>query len=100
MGATEALSPNESYKGYSHSACPFYPCHAGVRRAFNCLFCYCPLYAYECPGPYRVIAGPCGQLQKDCTDCRLPHEGYRAAWSFIQKWLRCPRPWSGKVPAA
>lgn len=93
-------APEEGYKGFTHRACPFYPCHPGVRRAFNCLFCYCPLFAYECPGPYRVYTDPEGERRKDCSACRLPHEGHHAAWSFIQKWLRRPRPWAGERPSA
>ncbi|MGQ9830124.1 MAG: hypothetical protein ACUVQI_00655 [Thermochromatium sp.] len=37
---------NEAYKA-SPTKCPFYSCHAGIKRAFNCLFYYCPLIAYE-----------------------------------------------------
>jgi len=87
---------NEAYKGFTNHECPFYPCHAGVKRAFNCLFCYCPLIAYECPGPYRIYTDKHGLRRKDCSDCRLPHEGYQASWSFIQKWLERPRIWGGR----
>ena len=46
---------NEAFKGFTNAACPFMPCHLGVEREFNCLFCYCHLSAYECPGSYKVF---------------------------------------------
>ena len=88
-------TPDTSYKGFTHRECPFYPCHSGVRREFNCLFCYCPLIAYACPGPYRVYTDMQGLRRKDCSDCRLPHDGHHASWTFIQKWLEQPRMWDG-----
>ena len=94
------VTANEAYKGFTNAACPFYPCHRGVKREFNCLFCYCPLIAYACPGPFQVYTDSRGQRRKDCTDCRLPHEGYHAAWSFIQKWLEAPRLWDGLAQRA
>ena len=31
---------------FQNRACPHFPCHEGIAaRDFNCLFCYCPLYA-------------------------------------------------------
>lgn len=90
------LPDNPAYTGFTNTACPYYPCHPGVRRAFNCLFCYCPLHPYQCPGPYRLYHDRQGVVHKDCSPCRLPHEGYQSAWSFIQKWLNQPQPWDGK----
>ncbi|SEQ48501.1 Cysteine-rich small domain-containing protein [Ectothiorhodospira magna] len=86
---------NEAYKGFTNSACPFMPCHRGITRAFNCLFCYCPLMAYDCPGPYTVFTDPQGKPHKDCSDCTLPHDGYRQSWHFIQKGLERPVFWNG-----
>jgi Zn-finger protein len=85
---------NEAYKGYTNHDCPFMPCHKGVRREFNCLFCYCPLIAYECPGPYKVFEHE-GIIRKDCSDCTLPHDGIHPSWNFIQLWLKRPTVWSG-----
>ena len=59
---------------FQNRACPYFPCHEGVsEQAFNCLFCYCPLYAL---GPY------CGgsfcyteQGVKNCINCTLLHDG-------------------------
>lgn len=87
---------NEAYKGFTNEACPFMPCHKGVRREFNCLFCYCPLIAYECPGPYRVFIDARGIRRKDCSHCSLPHNGIRQSWGFIQKWLEEPMLWDGQ----
>lgn len=86
-----------AYKGFTNRDCPFYPCHTGVKRAFNCLFCYCPLIAYDCPGPYQVYTDAYGMPRKDCTACRLPHDGYAASWAFIQKWLERPVLWCGST---
>jgi len=87
---------NEGYKGFTNHDCPFLPCHQGVRREFNCLFCYCPLIAFACPGPYEVYTDKHGQRRKDCSACTLPHDGYQASWNFIQKWLECPVVWDGR----
>jgi hypothetical protein len=87
-------SISEAFKGFTHRDCEHYPCHTGVRRPFNCLFCYCPLYEHECPGPYRLFTNARGQARKDCSACRLPHQGYGPSWRFIQCWLAAPL-WSG-----
>ena len=44
------------YRFFQHSACEFFPCHKTDRpEDFNCLFCYCPLYALgrRCGGNFR-----------------------------------------------
>ena len=36
----------EHYSYFSHRECEYFPCHPGADpENFNCLFCYCPLYA-------------------------------------------------------
>jgi Zn-finger protein len=99
-GAGLAMEPKDStndqgFKGFTNESCPFLPCHPGVRREFNCLFCYCPLIAYECPGPYEVFTDANGVTRKDCSACTLPHDGYQASWAFIQRWLAKPVVWDG-----
>ncbi|MBK1650109.1 cysteine-rich small domain-containing protein [Rhabdochromatium marinum] len=88
-----------AFKGFTHSQCEYYPCHRQVRRPFNCLFCYCPLIERECPGPYRVLttaqSDTRNNTRKDCSACRLPHDGIGPSWHFIQRWLTAPR-WSGQ----
>ncbi len=69
---------------YSHSftqnrACEYFPCHGGVAASdFNCLFCYCPLYALgtRCGGNFSYTA----KGVKDCSGCAFPHrrENYKA----------------------
>lgn len=57
---------------FTNSACPYFPCHKGVEaEQFNCMFCYCPLYALgeKCGGSFAYT--PDGV--KDCSPCALPH---------------------------
>lgn len=68
------------YSFFSHRECEFFPCHPGADpENFNCLFCYCPLYALgrECGGNFRILENGI----KDCTNCLLPHG--RASYSVI-----------------
>ena len=63
----------ESYKFYQNKACSWFPCHSGADvESFNCLFCYCPLYALgdRCGGNFCYTASGI----KDCSECRIPHE--------------------------
>lgn len=85
------LTDNQHFKGFTNDCCPFYPCHQIRKPEFNCLFCYCPLTPYECPGPYLVFTDRHGLKRKDCTKCNLNHEGYHSSWNFIQKWLERPK---------
>ena len=62
----------EHYKFFQNRECEFYPCHKGVNEGdFNCLFCYCPLYALgdRCGGSFTYTEGGI----KDCTNCTKPH---------------------------
>lgn len=62
-------------KGYSffeNRACEYFPCHAWTEgKDFNCLFCYCPLYALgtACGGNFRIKENGI----KDCSECSIPH---------------------------
>ena len=58
----------ENFKFFSHRQCEY----------FNCLFCYCPLYALgeDCGGNFTYYKGV-----KDCTDCLIPHS--RNAYDYI-----------------
>ncbi len=61
------------YDFYQNTACEYYPCHAGVDpEQFNCLFCYCPLYALgrDCGGNFSYLKK---NSVKDCSSCTLPH---------------------------
>lgn len=57
---------------FQNRDCPYFPCHAAADQdTFNCLFCYCPLYALgeECGGHVSYTQ----RGIKDCTNCQLPH---------------------------
>ena len=59
------------YKFFQNRECEYFPCHAGVDpERFNCLFCFCPLYALgrRCGGSFRYVSGV-----KDCSACAFPH---------------------------
>ncbi|ESQ15099.1 MAG TPA: cobalamine-related hypothetical metal-binding protein CrdX [Chromatiaceae bacterium] len=85
------------FKGFTNDACEFFPCHQGVTRDFNCLFCYCPLMERECPGPYKVFTDKYANIRKDCSDCTLPHDGIEQSWRFIQMWIATAPAWD-KTP--
>lgn len=62
----------EHYKFCQNRECEFFPCHKGLPpERFNCLFCYCPLYALgeSCGGAFRYTESGI----KDCSDCLRPH---------------------------
>ncbi|MCD7725594.1 MAG: cysteine-rich small domain-containing protein [Clostridiales bacterium] len=77
-----------SARYFSNKDCAYYPCHQVENQEdFNCLFCYCPLYALgeRCGGNFRYT----DRGIKDCTDCTLPHAagGYEHIMSHIQEVL-------------
>ncbi|MCB6993640.1 cysteine-rich small domain-containing protein [bacterium 210820-DFI.6.37] len=62
----------KKYKFFSHTECEFFPCHKTDKpETFNCLFCYCPLYALgeDCGGNFSFTDNGI----KDCTNCLIPH---------------------------
>lgn len=74
-----------SHKCFTNDKCPYYPCHAETEgEDFNCLFCFCPLYALgdQCGGNFRYT--PNGV--KDCTNCTLPHQGEKG-WEHVMKHI-------------
>ena len=69
---------------FQNRGCPFFPCHRGVKEQdFNCLFCYCPLYALgdRCGGNFRYTDSGV----KSCEDCAFPHrrENYERV---LRRW--------------
>lgn len=57
---------------FTNHQCEYFPCHKGADpEHFNCLFCYCPLYALgpDCGGNFRYLESGI----KDCSACLLPH---------------------------
>ena len=62
----------EHYKFNQNLQCEFFPCHKGIKEDnFNCLFCYCPLYALgdKCGGNFVYLENGI----KDCSNCLIPH---------------------------
>jgi len=79
----------QEYKFFCHKACEAFPCHEGVPEdGFNCLFCYCPLYALgeKCGGNFRYTASGI----KDCSRCAFPHrrENYDAVIARFREVAR------------
>ena len=66
------VSLMNQYQFVQNQTCEYFPCHGGVNRQdFNCLFCYCPLYALggRCGGSFIYL--PNGI--KDWSGCVKPH---------------------------
>ena len=70
-GGVQASSKS-SASFFSNRACKYFPCHEGVAEEdFNCLFCYCPLYALgpDCGGNFTYT----DKGRKNCKECNVPH---------------------------
>lgn len=70
---------------FSNTACEHFPCHEGVAAGrFNCLFCYCPLYALgdKCGGNFTYSS----KGIKSCVNCSLPHDGEHGCALVQEKW--------------
>jgi Zn-finger protein len=62
----------QEYAFFSHKTCEYFPCHkTDDPENFNCLFCYCPLYALgeRCGGSFTYTR----RGIKDCSACTIPH---------------------------
>ena len=71
-----------AHKHFSNRECPYYPCHEKADPdSFNCLFCYCPLYALgaDCGGNFTYTEDGI----KDCSNCLLPHSP--GGYDYINK---------------
>lgn len=67
---------------FQHKQCEFYPCHKSPdAEEFNCLFCYCPLYALgdKCGGNFMYTEDGI----KDCSNCSVPH--HRKNYGYIME---------------
>lgn len=61
---------HHSFRYFKNTDCTYHPCHKVQGEAFNCLFCFCPLYHFpDCGGSPKYAGGI-----KDCSACTLPHE--------------------------
>ncbi len=68
------------YSFIQNRECEFFPCHRTDHpENFNCLFCYCPLYALgsRCGGNFKWLENGV----KDCSGCMVPHG--RCSYSYI-----------------
>lgn len=67
------MAEQRGFRFFQNRQCEFFPCHKGIpEEAFNCLFCYCPLYALG-----RRCGGQCVYNEKGnkvCTACTFPHQ--------------------------
>ncbi len=64
---------DKKYSFFQHRDCENFPCHRTDDVAnFNCLFCYCPLYALgeDCGGSFVYTESGV----KDCKNCLIPHK--------------------------
>ncbi len=64
---------DKEFSFFSHTKCEYFPCHkTNDPENFNCLFCYCPLYALgdACGGNFLYTESGV----KDCSGCGIPHE--------------------------
>lgn len=71
------MEKKNDFSFFCNKDCQFFPCHENADpENFNCLFCYCPLYALgkNCGGNFKYLPGGV----KDCSACTLPHssQGY------------------------
>ena len=77
-----------NYAFFQNKQCEYFPCHEkAVPENFNCLFCYCPLYALgdQCGGNFRYLENGI----KDCSGCLKPHrkENYQKIVDAMDKVL-------------
>lgn len=73
-----------SYKFFQNTECPYFPCHKGVKKEeFNCLFCYCPLYALgrECGGNFAYLDSGI----KSCMGCSKVHKSEQSYEHVMSK---------------
>ena len=67
------MNEERHYAFFQNRECEFFPCHKGAdAENFNCLFCYCPLYALGrgCVGYFRYTE----KFIKYCTNCQFQHK--------------------------
>ena len=66
------MDENLNHQFFQNRECKYFPCHKVADDAeFNCLFCYCPLYALgdQCGGNFKYT----DRGIKDCSYCTRPH---------------------------
>ena len=61
---------SENFKFFQHRQCEFFPCHNKANeQTFNCLFCYCPLYALgaDCGGNFQYLRAASRTARTACS---------------------------------
>ena len=86
--STNEGNDKKYYKFSQNRKCEYFPCHkTDSEENFNCLFCYCPLYALKenCGGNYFKNNGI-----KDCSNCLIPHStgGYEKIMAKIKDIIK------------
>lgn len=81
------------YAFFQNRACEFFPCHPTQHpEDFNCLFCYCPLYALgpRCGGHFCYTEAGV----KCCDSCMFPHrrENYDRVLSRFDELAALAKP--------
>lgn len=79
---------DKHYKYFQNNKCEFFPCHEmNATENFNCLFCFCPLYALKdkCGGNFKYTKDI-----KDCSNCNIPHgkNGYEFIMSKMDDVMK------------
>lgn len=76
---------DKCYSFFNHKDCECFPCHKTDNETdFNCLFCYCPLYALgrNCGGNPTYMENGI----KNCSNCSFPHK--KENYGLIQEKLQ------------
>lgn len=72
-----------NFSFFQNTECEYFPCHNFSSDYFNCIFCYCPLYALgdKCGGNFKYTDNNI----KDCSSCLIPHteNGYKYIMSKL-----------------
>lgn len=79
------MKEHGNYAFFQNTKCEYFPCHPTDRpEDFNCLFCYCPLFALG-----KKCGGNCKYSEKgvkDCSDCLVPHQ--RDNYDYVNSKFR------------
>ena len=76
---------SENYKFFQNTKCEYFPCHkVKDTKDFNCLFCFCPLYALgdKCGGNFVYLESGV----KDCSNCTVPHS--KNGYAYVRTKLK------------
>ena len=82
----------KEFSFFSHKKCEYFPCHKGADpEEFNCLFCYCPLYALgkDCGGNFtyiKIVQTVLYLISVKIMDTL--QENIRSLQSVLQEWIK------------